>query len=1107
MESDESLNVQDLAPEIRQSAREAARRRGLSVRQWMQSAIMKSAADAGLDAAPDRTPPIPEAHGPAARAEGARAASASALQQQLDALSGQLDRLSHICAARPDADPAPQDGTREELTESLRAVEGELSALGRVSPSSPATQRLLEVLTGLNSRLDRLMAQKDRGGDSHHLLRGNAPPAPGASARGAAPDLSDGLPTGDWALDLDRAIAEIAARQRALDAEDDAGVRAQPAPPPPAEEAPAHEPHSGLADLQEKLTQLTEELRILRKPGGFADTIQALREELADIAHTLADAAPRRALEALEADVRALVERLDRTRQAAADPAALSGIERTLNEVRDALTSMAPAESLAAFRDDVRALDRKIEQIGAQGFANTEGLSQVQRAVRELREIASRAATGEALDALAEKVQALGEKIERYAAPPTLGEDLLASLDRRFQALAVDLNARAPAPQGPAADDLVALIEALSKKIEALEIGRESLPTLEAIVAHLARLADRMERSGTRLDQLDNIERSFTALLDRMDALRADTLKAAERVARDVASEYAGPAALPDARVEALQQNLDALRQSQLQSERRTQDTLEAVHDTLERLVDRLAAIEAGLRGEGCARAAAAAPRPDPVQGPAASPAAEARTRPHPGGKAASERRPIDPTLPADTPLEPGAVRARPAPSAAERVAASEAALGGSRPAPQPDAKANFIAAARRAALAAAHLSQAPEGAQEPAKSESSMLGTLAQKVTRHRSLLLAGAVLLVGAGAMPLVLDGAQLGRSGTTPPPATNEAPAPFAARDVRAPAQPVAAPGALDTGPSAGEPAPAGDAAAAAPAPGPKSDAPAMPTVSPLTIASIQLPAGDITGSLGNGADSKARAERDGAAPPLAILPPAATPAAALPPRLRAAAAAGDPKAAYEIATRYAEGRGVMVNLPEAARWFERAAAHNLAPAQYRLGSLYEKGQGVKKDLDKARRLYRAAADSGNGKAMHNLAVLYAEGVDGKPDFKLAAHWFRKAAERGIADSQYNLGILYARGLGVEQNLAESYKWFALAARQGDKEAEKKRDEVAARMDQSAIMAARLAVQTFTAEPQPEDAVTVKAPPGGWDAPAETAAPAKAKTGAAASRKAGS
>ena len=48
-----------------------------------------------------------------------------------------------------------------------------------------------------------------------------------------------------------------------------------------------------------------------------------------------------------------------------------------------------------------------------------------------------------------------------------------------------------------------------------------------------------------------------------------------------------------------------------------------------------------------------------------------------------------------------------------------------------------------------------------------------------------------------------------------------------------------------------------------------------------------------------------------------------------RLRSAAIAGDGAAAYEVAVRFAEGRGVPVNLEEAAHWFERAASKGLAP----------------------------------------------------------------------------------------------------------------------------------------------------------------------------------
>src|SRR5207253_8059514 len=164
--------------------------------------------------------------------------------------------------------------------------------------------------------------------------------------------------------------------------------------------------------------------------------------------------------------------------------------------------------------------------------------------------------------------------------------------------------------------------------------------------------------------------------------------------------------------------------------------------------------------------------------------------------------------------------------------------------------------------------------------------------------------------------------------------------------------------------------------------------------------------------------------------------------------------------------------------------RAAQAGIIPAVFRLGTLYEKGMGVTKDVDTARRYYVQAAERGNAKAMHNLAVLDADGGGKGPNYMGAAQWFRKAADRGVADSQFNLGILYARGIGVEQNLAESFKWFSLAAAQGDADSGRKRDDIAKQLDPQSLAAAKLAIQTFTAEPQPDTPVNVAPHAGGWD-----------------------
>jgi localization factor PodJL len=221
--------------------------------------------------------------------------------------------------------------------------------------------------------------------------------------------------------------------------------------------------------------------------------------------------------------------------------------------------------------------------------------------------------------------------------------------------------------------------------------------------------------------------------------------------------------------------------------------------------------------------------------------------------------------------------------------------------------------------------------------------------------------------------------------------------------------------------------------------------------------------------------------------------------LPPSLRAAATAGDPAAELELALRFVDGRGVARDLGAAAQWFEQAAAQDLPLAQYRLATLYEKGLGLGRDPQLAMAWYAKAAGAGNARAMHNLAVMNAEAAaGGKPDYGEAAQWFRKAGQFGIRDSQFNLGVLYARGMGVPQDLVQSWLWFSLAAQQGDADAAKKRDEVAAKMDPSAVGAAARALAGFKVSTPSPAANEAPTPPGGWEA--KTGAPQAGLTPAA-------
>ena len=766
----------------------------------------------------------------------------------------------------------------------------------------------------------------------------------------------------------------------------------------------------------------------------------------------------------------------------------LAGLEDGLSEIRSALRGLTPAENLVGFDDAVKTLSQKVDRIIAK--EDPAALQQLETAIGALRGIVSHVASNDTLNKVADDVRSLAAKVDALANNAASGH-AVSALESRIDTLANALNASTEAGHA-VPRELEKLLAGLIEKLEWVQLTHTDHAALGQLEDRIAQLVKRLDTSDARLGNLAAVERGLADLLVHIDQIRGGAGAAA-----------AGAMPKPVV-VDAIERDVAEIKLS----ERRTQDSLEAVHGAVEQVVDRLAMIESGLH-DGAPEAteeAQAAPEPGPAAeaAPLAATAAAApapATAEPPARPVSIPRPPIDPNLPPDHPLEPGSTAGpRAMPSAADRIAASEAAIGFAKPPviAEPGDKPNFIAAARRAAQAAAATPERPARAASPATRASQ-----AQKPSRLRKLIVAGVAVLIAVGCVHIALHILQDRTSPNNDAAAAPPAPS--------APSEQAAPPAVLPDTDSSDKASQSGPlvlpvpGAAAVTPPGTTPGAPpsTAPNPWPGTTPGVPPPASPARQSaLPNSADITGSLPSRAPPPPLSTVPAQAesipAPSAAfekLPatiggPKLRAAAIAGDAAADFEVATRFAEGHGVPPSNELAARWLERAAKQGLAPAQFRLGGLYEKGIGVKKDLAAARDLYAAAADKGNGKAMHNLAVLYAEGINGPPDYRTAAHWFRKAADRGIADSQYNLAILYVRGIGVEQNYAEAYLWFALGANQGDSDAAKKRDEVASHLDQPSLAAAKLAVQKWSTVPQPEDAITVKTPPGGWDLPAQAA-----------------
>jgi hypothetical protein len=77
--------------------------------------------------------------------------------------------------------------------------------------------------------------------------------------------------------------------------------------------------------------------------------------------------------------------------------------------------------------------------------------------------------------------------------------------------------------------------------------------------------------------------------------------------------------------------------------------------------------------------------------------------------------------------------------------------------------------------------------------------------------------------------------------------------------------------------------------------------------------------------------------------------------------------------------------------------KAAGQGNAEAQTHLGVMYENGKGVPIDLAEAAHWYRLAAGQGNTLAQNNLGFMYQYGKGIPKDFAKTLRWYRPAAEK--------------------------------------------------------------------------------------------------------------
>jgi hypothetical protein len=128
------------------------------------------------------------------------------------------------------------------------------------------------------------------------------------------------------------------------------------------------------------------------------------------------------------------------------------------------------------------------------------------------------------------------------------------------------------------------------------------------------------------------------------------------------------------------------------------------------------------------------------------------------------------------------------------------------------------------------------------------------------------------------------------------------------------------------------------------------------------------------------------------------------------------AGDSIAQYEMALRYADGKGVPQNYRDAMAWFAKAAANGNDNAQWKLGLGYVKAIGVPHDERKAMVWFKRAANQGDIRAQSALSDLYLSARNIPRDYVRAYTWASIAAGlRG--DDNDRLKVIESRMTAVQ------------------------------------------------------------------------------------------
>ncbi len=215
------------------------------------------------------------------------------------------------------------------------------------------------------------------------------------------------------------------------------------------------------------------------------------------------------------------------------------------------------------------------------------------------------------VEQLEQQIEQLSRKLDRLANSPQTAriEQLLAQppqhgrldelserIDYMHSALAARIEEGARRRDDTEKSELAQFVEGLAHKIDGALAPSADANAVASLERQITELSSRLDRGEANGAALASIEDKIAELFGRLEETRGAAVEAAEAALRNATIEVLREAASAASQLSpAVKQELDEIRRNQEVSGARTHETLTVVHETLERVVDRLAAFEEEL--------------------------------------------------------------------------------------------------------------------------------------------------------------------------------------------------------------------------------------------------------------------------------------------------------------------------------------------------------------------------------------------------------------------------------------------------------------------------------------------------------------------------------